>query len=207
MTADNRVEVQMIQTSEAAGPDEHAGVSAAFAEVLAYGRKVARDLALTGVQEDAYKVQEALPPEHTSGYGFYGLDDEVTAPVRARYRSIGGWRVHSRLLAETLRLDLHGNQQDIAVARTVREMWLLRNGDLQEVTLTTDADGATTVSSGPLSEEVASAINDREQWRQERTHRQGTRLLRRTVILTPTVDEEFAAMEEILSQVRGRMNR
>lgn len=197
----------MIQTSDAIGDGERAGVTTAFAEMLAYGRKVARDLALTDVAEDSCRVQEALPPEHKSGYGFYGLDDEVTAPVRARYHGIGGWRVHTRLLAETLRLDEHGNQDDIALARTVREIWLLRNGDLQEVTLETDSDGATTIESAPLSEEVAAAINDREQWRQERTHHGGERLLRRTAILTPSVDDDFAAMEELLTQLRSRMNR
>lgn len=197
----------MIQTSEAVGDDERAGISDAFAEVLAYGRKVARDLALTGVAEDSCRVQEALPSEHKSGYGFYGLEDEVTAPVRARHRSIGGWRVHSRLLSESLRLDEHGNQEGIAVARTVREIWLLRNGDLQEVTLTTDSHGTTTVDAAPLSEEVAVAINDREQWRQERTHQPGERLLHRTAILTPTVDEECAGLEEVLTRLRSRMNR
>src|SRR5690625_2776247 len=100
----------MIATHDELGSDDRPDGSAAFARVLAYGRKVARDLALTGVPEDSYAVQEARQPPPHSRYGFAGFGDDVSAPIRERRSSIGGWRVHRRLLDETIRLDERGNQ-------------------------------------------------------------------------------------------------
>ncbi len=198
----------MIATNDELHPEDRPDGSAAFARVLAYGRKVARDLALTGVPEDSYAVQEARQPPPHHRYGFAGFADDVSAPVRERRSSIGGWRVHRRLLDETIRLDERGNQVGPATARTVREIWLLRSGALQEAVLHTETDGACTATSAPLTEEVAHAITDAEQWRQERSSHAGVRLLRRTAVLTPSeADPEFTALEELLHELRGRMER
>ena len=198
----------MIATNDVSGPDDRPDGSPAFARVLAYGRKVARDLALTGVPVDSYAVQEARQPPPQHRYGFAGFGDDVSAPVRERRLSIGGWRVHTRLLDETVRLDERGNQVGPAVSRTVREVWLLRSGGLQEAVLHTEADGACAAQSSPLTEPVAHAITDAEQWRQERSSHAGVRLLRRTAILTPSeADPEFTALEGLLHELRGRMER
>lgn len=198
----------MIATNDDLGPDKSAESSTAFASVLAYGRKVARDLALTGVPEDSYAVQEARQPPPQSRYGFAGFADDISAPIRERRTSVGGWRVHRRLLDETIRLDERGNQVGPATSRTVREIWLLRGGGLQEALLHTEADGATTAQSSPLTEAVARAVTDAEQWRQERSSHAGVRLLRRTAILTPSeADPEFTAPEGLLRELRGRMER
>ncbi|WP_022919405.1 hypothetical protein [Ruania albidiflava] len=198
----------MIATNDELRPEQRPDRSGAFAQVLAYGRKVARDLALTGVPEDSYAVQEARQPPPHARYGFAGFADDVSAPVRERRSSIGGWRVYQRLLDETIRLDERGNQVGPATSRTVREIWLLRSGALQEVVLHTEADGACSAQSAPLTEGVAHAITDSEQWRQERSSHAGVRLLRRTAVLTPSeADPEFAALEGLLRELRGRMQR
>ena len=198
----------MIATSDAVTPDDRPNGSPAFTRVLAYGRKVARDLALTGVPEDSYAVQEARQPPRKEEFGFYGFGDDIRVPIRERRLSLGGWRVHRRLLDETIRLDERGNQVGPATSRTVREIWLLRSGALQEVVLHTEADGACSAQSAPLTEGVAHAITDSEQWRQERSSHAGVRLLRRTVVLTPSeADPEFAALEGLLRELRGRMQR
>ncbi|HIZ34201.1 MAG TPA: hypothetical protein H9815_00350 [Candidatus Ruania gallistercoris] len=198
----------MIATSDAVAPDERPNGSPAFARVLAYGRKVARDLALTGVPEDSYAVQEARQPPRKEQFGFYAFGDDIRVPVRERRLSLGGWRVHHRLLDETIRLDEVGSQVGPATSRTVREIWLLRTGALQEAMLHTEADGVTTAQSTPLTEAVAASITDAEQWRQERSSHAGVRLIRRTAILTPSgADPELSALEEALDEVRERMNR
>lgn len=198
----------MIATSDAVTPDDRSDGSPAFTRVLAYGRKVARDLALTGVPEDSYAVQEARQPPRKEEFGFYGFGDDIRVPIRERRLSLGGWRVHRRLLDETIRLDELGSQVGPATSRTVREIWLLRSGGLQEAVLHTEADGATAAQSSPLTEGVAASINDTEQWRQEPSSHAGVRLLRRTAILTPSAaDPEFGALEEMLDKVRERMNR
>lgn len=198
----------MIATSDELAPEDRPDGSPAFARVLAYGRKVARDLALTGVPEDSYAVQEARQPPRKEEFGFYGFGDDIRVPIRERRLSLGGWRVHHRLLDETIRLDEVDSQVGPATSRTVREIWLLRTGGLQEAVLHTEADGATTAQSAPLSEAVAASINDTEQWRQERSSHAGVRLLRRTAILTPSAaDPEFTALEQKLGEVRERMNR
>ena len=198
----------MIATSDAVTPDDRSNGSPAFTRVLAYGRKVARDLALTGVPEDSYAVQEARQPPRKEEFGFHGFGDDIRAPIRERRLSLGGWRVHRRLLDETIRLDELGSQVGPATARTVREIWLLRSGGLQEAVLHTEADGVTTAQSSPLTEGVAASINDTEQWRQERSSHAGVRLLRRTAILTPSAaDPEFGALEGALDELRERMNR
>src|SRR5699024_10430524 len=130
------------------------------------------------------------------------------APIRERRSSIGGWRVHRRLLDETIRLDERGNQVGPATSRTVPEIWLLRSGALQEVVLHTEADGAGGAQSGPPTEQVAPAAPAAEQWRQERASHAGVRLLRRTAILTPSeADPEFTALENLLGELRERMER
>lgn len=198
----------MIATSDELAAEGGSHGTPAFAQVLAYGRKVARDLALTGVPEDSYAVQEARQPPRKEEFGFYGFGDDIRVPIRERRLSLGGWRVHYRLLDETIRFDEVGSQVGPAASRTVREIWLLRSGGLQEAVLHTEADGGTTAQSAPLTEEVASSINDTEQWRQERSSHAGVRLIRRVAILTPGgADPEFTALEEALDEVRERMNR
>ena len=119
---------------------------------------------------------------------------------RRRDRAIGSNRASSCSAGRSVRSP--------ATSRTVREIWLLRSGALQEVVLHTEADGACAARSDPLTEQVAHAITDAEQWRQERSSHAGVRLLRRTAILTPSQeDPEFTALEGLLRELRGRMER
>lgn len=194
----------MSQTNSSFSANNYAQTQTGVAEALAYGRKVARDLELSSVAEDTYVVRTARYRTPVSGYGFVDLVFDETLPRAERTAGIGGWRVHSRVMDELVKVHEFEEVTEHILSRDVEEIWLLRNGDLQLAKLHTDEDGYTSVQSAPLDENTIATLGDHEQVREERLK---LGKIHRTLVLTSQNQDGSCVLEDALTALRQRIEQ
>ncbi|MBZ2199120.1 hypothetical protein [Occultella gossypii] len=177
----------------------------AFTHVLAFARKVAHELEAARVPQDEWVSQEYRPPRAAEQFGWHELGESVLVPTLERREPIGGWRVTGTLVEEFFVTDSKGERIGADASRRVHEFWLLRTGELRDVTLTTDASGATTATRTAVDPRAVADLVRVPEWTEDTTRVHGRLRVHRYRTDADAVHADPApALSQLLTTLRRR---